>query len=342
MSAGPRFVVVGAGAIGAYVGAALARGGADVTLIARGEHLEAMQRDGVQVLSPRGDFHVEVHATDDFDAIAGAGVVILAVKSDSLRELAPAIGARLAPRAAVIAHRTGSLVVHALARSPRSTDRTRERRPRRRHAAAIPPSSVVGCVTYCSTEIEAPGVIRHIEGTRYYHRRAVGVDAAERCAPISEAFQAGGLKCPVEDDLGEQIWLKLVGNVSFNTVADAHRLHARGARLAAGVERAAAGRCSRSRPTSRTRSAYSLPVSIERRLERGLAVGPHKPSTLQDLEAGKPLEFDCLTGAVVELAGQLVLRVPLTRAVHACVQLLDARRQNWAAPSMPQRAAVRS
>ena len=102
-----RFAVVGAGAIGAYVGAALVRGGADVTLIARGAHLEAMRRNGVQVYSPRGDFHVAVDATDDLDAIEGAGVVILALKSYSLPELAPAIGARLAPGAAVVAAQNG-------------------------------------------------------------------------------------------------------------------------------------------------------------------------------------------------------------------------------------------
>ena len=138
MSSGPRFVVVGAGAIGAYVGAALARGGGDVTLIARGEHLAAMQRDGVQVLSPRGDFHVDVDATDDFDAIEGAGVAILAVKSYSLRELAPAIGARLAPGAAVVAAQNGIPWWYTRSlRAPVRRDRARERRPgqrnRRRH-----------------------------------------------------------------------------------------------------------------------------------------------------------------------------------------------------------------
>lgn len=342
MSGEPRFVVVGAGAIGAYVGAALARGGADVSLIARGEHLAAMQRDGVQVLSPRGDFHVEVDATDDFDAIEDAGVVILGVKSYSLRELAPAIGKRLAPRAAVVAAQNGIPWWYTRSLDPpfdaielESVD------PGGTIAAAIDDEHVVGCVTYCSTAIEAPGVIRHIEGTRFTIGEPFGVDVAERCVPISEAFKAGGLKCPVEDDLGEQIWLKLIGNVAFNTVS-----------ALTGCTLEELGRLRESRELLKTmleESAgvanalgVSLPVSIDRRLERGFAVGPHKPSTLQDLEAGKPLELDCLSGAVVELAERLGLQVPHTRAVHACVQLLDARRQNWAAPAMPRATAVGS
>src|SRR5262249_58781552 len=90
--AGVRFAILGAGAIGAYVGAALARGGSDVVLIARGPHLEAMQRDGVTVLSPRGDFHADVEATDDLAAVSGADVVFIGLKAYSLPDLAPRLG----------------------------------------------------------------------------------------------------------------------------------------------------------------------------------------------------------------------------------------------------------
>jgi 2-dehydropantoate 2-reductase len=186
----------------------------------------------------------------------------------------------------------------------------------------------VGCVTYCSTAIEAPGVIRHIEGTRFVIGEPFGAAGPERCAAIAEAFVAGGLKCPVEANLDEQIWLKLIGNVAFNTVS-----------ALTGCTLEELGRLPDSRALLRTLLEESasvaaaldvaMPVSIDRRLERGLAVGAHKPSTLQDLEAGKPLEIDCLSGAVVELAERLGVDVPHTRAVHVCLRLLDARRQGW-------------
>ena len=324
-----RFAIVGAGAIGAYVGAALVRGGAEVTLIARGAHLEAMRRNGVQVRSPRGDFHVEVEATDDFDAIRDASVVFLGLKSYSLPELAPEIGARLGPGAAVVAAQNGVpwWYVHAL--GGRFGDlRLESVDPGGVVAGAIPLDRVIGCVIYCSTEIESPGVIRHIEGTRF----AIGEPRAgadpSRTTAISDAFQAGGLKCPVEEDLAEQIWLKLVGNVAFNPVS-----------ALTGCTLEELGRLPESKELLRgimqesmdvaSALGVTLPVTIEHRLERGLAVGAHKPSTLQDLEAGKPLETDCLTGAVVELADQLQIPVPRTRAVDACVRLLEARLGGW-------------
>jgi 2-dehydropantoate 2-reductase len=326
VSAAGRFAIVGAGAIGAYVGAALVRGGADVTLIARGAHLEAMQRDGVRVNSPRGDFHVRVDATDDFDAIRGAGVVLLGLKSYSLPELAPAIGARLEPDAAVIAAQNGVPWWYVQALDARLPDlRLDSVDPGGTVGSAIPLEHVIGCVVYCSTEIESPGVIRHIEGTRFAIGEPRGGAGSARTAAISEAFQAGGLKCPVEDDLSEQIWLKLVGNVAFNPVS-----------ALTGCTLEELGRLPESKELVRGvmeeavevagALGVTLPVSIDHRLERGLAVGAHKPSTLQDLEAGKPLETGCLTGAVIELADQLGIPVPRTRAVHACIRLLEARR----------------
>lgn len=324
-AASPRFAVLGAGAIGAYVGAALARGGAEVTLIARGAHLEAMRELGVRVLSPRGDFEVEVEATDDLDAVAGADAVVVGLKSYSLPELAPALGERLAPGAAVIPAQNGIPWWY-----PRSLDppfnelRLESVDPGGAVARSIADEHVVGCVTYCSTEIVAPGVIRHIEGTRFAIGEPFCEPDPERCAAISAAFVAGGLKCPVEADLSEQIWLKLIGNVAFNPVA-----------ALTGCTLEELGGLASSRQLLRTLMeecasvasalGVTLPATIERRLERGLAVGAHKPSTLQDLEAGKPLEVDCLTGAVVELADQLDVEVPQTRAIHACVELLDAR-----------------
>ena len=162
-----KLAVLGAGAIGAFVGAAVARGGANVTLIARGEHLRAMQRDGVQVLSPRGDFVAHLHATADIGAIAAADAVLIGLKAYSLPELAPQIRAALKPGVPLIAaqngipwwyfHREGGPLD---GRTVQSVD------PGGVVSAALPPDDAVGCVVYCATEIIGPGVIRHIEGTR--------------------------------------------------------------------------------------------------------------------------------------------------------------------------------
>jgi 2-dehydropantoate 2-reductase len=320
-----RFAILGAGAIGAYVGACLARGGADVVLIARGGHLEAMRAEGIRVLSPRGDFRVHSEVTDDIGAVGDADVVFIGLKAYSLPEIAPRLAQALGPHTPVIAAQNGipwwyfeSHEGSLKGTNLESVD------PSGVIAHSIEVERVIGCVVYCSTEIVEPGVIRHIEGTRF----AIGEPdgrISDRCLAIAEAFVAGGLKCPVEEQLRDQIWLKLVGNAAFNpvtaltgatlgelgTVPEMIDLLKRMFEESAAVA---------------TALGITFPVSLERRLEAGIAVGEHKTSMLQDLEAGKRLEIDCMTGAVIELADCLGIPAPHTRAVYACVKLLDALR----------------
>ena len=320
-----RFVVLGAGAIGAYVGAALARGGSDVTLIARGAHLQAMATRGVRVLSPRGDFTAHPEVTGEIDAVAAADVVFVALKAYSLTEIAPRLGRLLAPGAAAIWAQNGipwwyfqSLAAPGGLTGLQSVD------PGGVIADSIGPEHNVGCVVYCSTEIIEPGVIRHVEGTRFTLGEPDGSDS-ERCRLISAAFAAGGLRAPVEARLRDQIWLKLVGNVAFNPITAL--TGATLGELGAVPEmrdllRALFAECA----TVAAQLGIVFPVSLDRRLEAGLAVGDHKTSMLQDLEAGKRLELDCMTGAIAELAGHLGVAVPHVQSVHACAKLLDRLR----------------
>ena len=314
--------MLGAGAIGGYVGAALARGGADVTLIARGPHLAALAEHGVRVLSPRGDFTAHPPATAGLAAVRDADVVFVALKAYSLPEIAPRLGPLLAPGAAVIWAQNGipwwycqSLPDPAGSLALTSVD------PGGVIGASIAPGHNVGCVVYCATEIIEPGVIRHIEGTRFSLGEPDGAKSP-RCERISAAFTAGGLKAPVDTRLRDQIWLKLAGNVAFNPVTALT-----GATLGQLGElpemrdllRAVFAECA----AVAGRLGVRFPVSLDRRLEAGLAVGDHKTSMLQDLEAGKRLELDCMTGAVAELAAQLDVEVPHIRTIHACAKLLD-------------------
>ena len=317
-----RFAILGAGAIGAYVGAALDRGGSDVTLIARGEQLRALQENGVEVRSPSGDFHAHPPATDDVDALGEADVVFIGLKAGSLPGLAPRIAAVLRPGAAVIAAQNG-LPWWYFKSHPGPLEGTvlESVDPGGGIAAAIPPEAVIGCVIYCSTEIVAPGIIRHIEGTRFAIGEPDG-QVSERCREISKAFVAGGLKCPVERRIREQIWLKLVGNVAFNPVSALTR--ATLGELGTDPELVAVLRAILEECTAvAAELGVELPVSLDRRLEAGIEVGDHKTSMLQDLEAGKPLELDCITGAVIELAAKLGLAAPHTATVHACAKALD-------------------
>ena len=313
-----RVAVLGAGAIGSYVGAALARGGADVVLVARGAHLDALRRDGVRVLSPRGDFQVRTEATDDFAALGDADAVFLGLKAHSLPALAPRIAEHLRPGTPVIAAQNGVPFWFFRGDVPLGGTVLQSVDPGAAISAAIP--DVIGTVVYCATEIVEPGVIRHVEGTRFPLAPVDGTSYGP-VAALSDAFTAGGLKAPLDRRLREQIWLKLLGNVAFNPVS---ALTGATLRELGGTEemRALLRAIMEETAAVGARLDLELPVSIDRRLEAGLEVGDHKTSMLQDREAGRPLEHMCMTGAVVELAAMLGVPVPHTAAVHACVSQL--------------------
>jgi 2-dehydropantoate 2-reductase len=317
-----RTAVVGAGAIGAYVGAALARGGADVHLVARGANLEAMRRDGIRVLSPRGDFAARPPATEDPREIGPVDVVFLGLKAHGYATAGPLLEPLMDDHTAVVAAQNGIPWWYFHGVDGRFGGRRIETvDPGGAVTRVIAPRRAIGCVVYAGTELEAPGVVRHLEGTRFTIGEPDGT-ASERCRRFSEAMIAGGLKCPVETtELRNEVWVKLMGNVSFNP-------------LSALTHATIAGIC-RYRPTRElvetmmhetmavARAVGAEPgVSVERRLAGGEKVGEHRTSTLQDLHAGKPLELGPIIDAVVELADLAEVPVPSLRAVSATCGLL--------------------
>lgn len=324
-----KFAVVGAGAIGGYLGACLARGGSDVTLVARGPHLAAMAERGVRVLSPDGDFTARPRATGDIGAVAGADVVFLGLKAYSLPQVAQALGAALRPGTAVVSGQNGIPWWYFQGKpGPHRDAVIASVDPGGVVSAAIDPASVVGCVVYPAAEIAEPGVIRHVEGNRF----SLGEpdeSASERCREISQALRAGGLRAPVTPRLRDQIWLKLIGNASLNPVTAllGVTLGALGRSPAAlGLVRAIMQECAQVAAAL----GAQLPITIDRRLEAAIEVGEHRTSMLQDRLAGKPLEIGCLTGAVAEIAGMVGVQVPQTRAVHALLTALGDLGDAWA------------
>jgi 2-dehydropantoate 2-reductase len=317
-----KVAVLGAGAIGAYAGAALCRAGVDVHLVARGPHLAAIRRHGVRVQSPRGDFAAHPHATDDPAEIGPVDHVLLGLKATSNASAGPLVAPLLHDRTTIVAAQNGIpwWYFHGLT-GPYEGHRIESVDPGGAVTKALPLDRAIGCVVYAGTEIAEPGVIRHMEGTRFSIGEPSGGVSA-RCTEFSEAMIAGGLKCPVEPDLRADIWIKLMGNVAFNplsaltsaTMADMCR-HPGTRELVTSMMRetldvaAALG----SRPE----------ISIDRRLAGAERVGAHKTSMLTDLENGKPLELDVILTAVVELADLTGVPVPTLRTVHAMTDLLD-------------------
>ncbi len=330
-----KVAVVGAGAIGAYVGAALHRGGADVHLLARGEHLAAMRRGGVTVLSPRGDFRAHPHATADPAEIGPVDVVFLGLKAYSYAGAGDLLKPLLGPGTGVVAAQNGIpwWYFHGLA-GPHEGRRVEAVDPGGAVSAVIPPRQAIGCVVYCSTEIESPGVIRHVEGTRFSIGEPDG-SISPRCTAFSQAMAAGGLKCPVETDLRSDIWLKLMGNVAFNPISVL--TGATMGQIAAhpGTRQLALRMM---HETAEIAASLGSPpkISVERRFEGAAKVGDHKTSMLIDFEAGKPLESDALLKAPVELARLAGVPAAAIEMVTALIDLLTrpgAIRSRDTAPS---------
>ncbi|WP_105971190.1 2-dehydropantoate 2-reductase [Streptomyces geranii] len=316
-----KVAILGAGAIGAYVGAALHQAGADVHLVARGPHLAAMRQHGVRVLSPRGDFTAHAHATDDPADIGPVDYVFLGLKANSYAACGPLIEPLLHGSTAVIAaqngipwwyfHRHGGPYDGRLIES---VD------PGGAVSAVLAPERAIGCVVYAATELEGPGVVRHLEGTRF----SIGEpdrSISPRCQAFGEAMRAGGLKCPVEPELRNDIWLKLLGNISFNPISALARATMREMCHHGGTRQVIHTMMEETLAVAEALDCR-VGISIERRLAGAEKVGDHRTSTLQDLERGKPLELDVLLTAVIELADVTGVDVPTLRTVHAISDLL--------------------
>jgi 2-dehydropantoate 2-reductase len=324
-----RIAVVGAGAIGAYVGAALARGGADVHLVARGAQLQALRQKGVRVESPRGDFAAHPPATGDPAEIGPVDLVFLGLKAYSYASAGPLLAPLTGPRTAFVAAQNGIpwWYFHALG-GPYAGHRVEAVDPDGAVSAVIAQERAIGCVVYCSTEIVRPGVIRHIEGTRFSIGEPDG-SVSDRCRRFSEAMIAGGLKCPVEPDIRADIWIKLMGNVALNplSVLTGATL---GELCTHPATRAVVAAIMREALDIAAALGSEPAIDVERRLEGARKVGDHKTSMLQDWESGKPLELAAVVTAVAELAGLVNVAAPRLEAVHAATQLAALRRERAA------------
>ena len=313
--------MLGAGAIGAYVGAALARGGAEVALIARGAHLAAVRARRRHGAQPARRLHAAPQATDDPAEIGPVDVVFLGLKAYSYAAAGPLLAPLLHDRTAVVAGQNG--IPWWYFHRPRRAVRRAPHRSRRswwRVTAAIDPARAIGCVVYCSTELEAPGVVRHGEGTRFTLGEPDRT-RSDRCLAFADAMVAGGLKAPVEVDVREEIWIKLLGNAIFNPLSVLTR-----ATLAAMCRDPGTRALARAGMQECLAIASALgcdpEIEIERRIDGAERVGDHRTSTLQDLEAGKRLELDALIVAVVELADLTRTPAPTLRALSASSSLL--------------------
>lgn len=318
-----KFAIYGAGAIGAYLGALLARSGEEVTLIARGPHLEAMQTNGVRIITSKEEITVPVRATDDPEEVGPVDVVVLAVKAHGLPVIADKLQPLLSQKTSVLAAQNGvpwwyfykhGGGLEGTVLSTLDPDGVINRN--------ISVDRVIGCVVYPSAVVSEPGVVQHVEGDRFSIGELDG-STTDRCKRIAEALIRSGLRCPIRPRIRQDIWVKLLGSVAFNPLSALTRATLEQLATDPWISLIAREMMGEADAIARA-LGVSIPVTIEQRLNGAANVGAHKTSMLQDLEVGRPMELESLVGAVIELGETLGIDTPVTRIVYGCVKLLEA------------------
>jgi 2-dehydropantoate 2-reductase len=316
-----RVAILGAGATGGFLGARLAKAGADVVLIARGPHLEAMCRDGLRLIEPDGESTVRVEATDDLGAIRGADAVFVTLKAHSVPAIAEGLAANLGAETAVVSAQNG-IPWWYFQRHGGELEGTYLETvdPGGKVARAIDPGRVIACIVYPATSVAGPGIVRHIDGEKFSLGELDGVKT-QRVLALSSLLTSAGLKAPVQSRIRQELWVKLLGNAVFNPLSALTRAslgEMAESPVLAPIVRAAMEEVD----AVARRLGVEIPVTIDQRIRGAARVGAHKTSMLQDMEAGRPMEIDAVVGSVVELAGRLNVPVPHLETTYACAKLL--------------------
>lgn len=317
-----KICIVGAGAIGGLLAARLARSGEIVTVIARGPHLAAMRERGLRLIEEDGsESVVPLRALERLAEAGAQDLVILGMKAHQVPAVVRDLSTTFHEGTMVLTAQNGIPWWYFFKHGGEfEGHRLESVDPGGVIAEHLPIDRVIGSVVYPAAEIVEPGVLRHIEGNRFSVGEIDGSDTP-RIREVSDALRRAGFKSPVTSDLRGEIWTKLWGNLSFNPIsALTHATlvdicqHPPTRQLAADMMREA--------QAIGERLGVRFRVSLDKRIAGAEAVGKHKTSMLQDVEAGRPVELDALVGSVVELGRLTGIPTPHIDAVMACVSLL--------------------
>ena len=319
-----KVCVLGAGAVGGLMGAKLALSGNQVTVIDQGRQLEAIRANGLKLIMDGETLHADgVKATDDYAEAGPQDLVILGVKAHYIQRVAPKMGALFRDRTGVLTVQNGLpwwyFQKHG---GPHDGRRLESLDPTGAIEANIGAERIIGCVVYPAAAVVEPGVIKHVEGDRFPIGELDG-SQSDRCQHILDLLTGAGFRSRVIDNIRSEIWLKAWGNLSFNPISAL--THATLEDICRFPEtRDLARRMMEEAQAIAEKLGITFRHTIDKRIAGAEAVGPHKTSMLQDVEAGLSLETEALIGAVLELGHLTETPCPAIEAVYACTKLLDA------------------
>ena len=315
-----KICIYGAGAIGGYLGAELALAGYDVTLIARGPHLAAMQKNGLTLLIGDEKKVANVRATDNPVDVGPQDYVFITLKAHSVLSIVEKITALLGRDTAIVTAQNGILWWYFYKLTgPWENHHLESADPGGRIWKTLGPERAMGCVVYPSCEIVEPGIVRHLYGNRFMVGEPDG-SKSERAVALSKALRSAGLKAPVRQKIRDDIWLKLWGNVSFNPVSVL--THATLEEITGDKDaRSVIRNMMLEAQAVATKLGVKFPVDVDKRIGWAADVGAHKTSMLQDLEMGRPMEIDALVASVAEMGRLVDVATPTIDVVLKLVRL---------------------
>ena len=315
-----KICIFGAGAIGGYMGAKLARAGAEVSLVARGPHLAAMRDKGLTLIEEAGSFTVPVTASDDPADLGPQDYVIVTLKAHSVPPVVGRMQPLIGPDTCIVSGVNGVpwWYFHGID-GPLAGTRLETVDPGGAQWEGFGPERVLGCVVYPAAEVSEPGTVRHIEGNRFSLGEPSG-EKSPRALRLSEALQAVGLKAPVRPRIRDEIWVKLWGNLSFNPISALTHATLDVLCTDPGTRQVARDMMLEAQ-TIAEKLGVKFPIDVDRRIDGGAAVGAHRTSMLQDLDAGRPMEIDALVASVQELGRLTDTPTPTIDTVLALIRL---------------------
>ena len=333
-----KICIYGAGAIGGYLGVQLAHAGADVSLVARGPHLAAMREHGLKLLIDGEERVAQLRCTDDPRELGPQDYVIIALKAHSVPAVLDAMQPLIGPNTAVVTAVNGIPYWYFYKHGGALEGTTLESiDPGGRQWRQLGPERAIGCVVYPATEVVAPGVIQHVYGNKFPLGEASG-ERTERVEKLSQLMTAGGLDAPIRENIRDEIWLKLWGNLCFNPISAlthgtldiiASDPGTRAIARAMMLEAKAIG----------DKFGVHFRVDVERRINGAGAVGAHKTSMLQDLERGRAMEIDPLVSVVQEMGRLANVPTPTLDVVLALIKQREFMTQSDAVAAAQARLA---
>ncbi|MDQ1760679.1 2-dehydropantoate 2-reductase [Achromobacter aegrifaciens] len=314
-----RVAVYGAGAIGCLLAARLAQAGCEVTMIARGKTLAALRQHGVGLTVDGVTRHYPVRATDEPRQVRDADYLILAVKQQALDDISAHLAPMLAPQGAVVPAVNGIpwWYLPTLG-SPLGDTPLQSVDGRGALRRALPLERVLGAVVYIAANATAPGIAAQNARNNLILGEPDGSMSA-RANRLAGLLQASGLQCEVSGDILQAVWIKAMGNATFNPLSVLAR-----ATMEAMVQDPYLGKLARAMLGEYLALGQALglelPVTVEQRMQAAASAGAAQTSMLQDALQGKPLETDALVGAMIEIAAKLNLDMPHANTVWGLIR----------------------